>query len=77
MEKENLLPIQKLCIYLEEHQPRLFDVYTDTGRDFLRFAAKCLTDEKEALRTAYIEGCLNSKRDMKTAEEYMNEKYQI
>jgi hypothetical protein len=77
MENENLLPIQKLCRYLEEHQPRLFDVYTDTGRDFLRFAAKCMTDEKEALRTAYIEGILNSKLDIKTAEEYMNEKYHL
>jgi hypothetical protein len=76
MEKENLLPIQKLCIYLEEHQPRLFDVYTDVGRDFLHFAYKCMGEEKEALRTAYLEGILNSKRDMKTAEEYMN-KYQI
>ena len=77
MENEILLPIQKLCRYLEEHEPRLFDVYTDTGRDFLHFAYKCMSDEKEALRTAYLEGILNSKRDMKTAEEYMNEKYQI
>jgi|LakMenE01Jun11ns_1017448.scaffolds.fasta_scaffold7523231_1 hypothetical protein len=77
MENENLLPIQKLCRYLEQQEPALFDVYTDVGRDFLRFAAKCMSEEKEALRTAYIEGCLNSKRDMKTAEEYMNEKYQI
>jgi hypothetical protein len=36
-----------------------------------------LTDEKEALRTAYIEGILNSKLDIKTAEEYMNEKYHL
>ena len=77
MENEVLLPIQKLCRYLEQQHPALFDVYTDVGRDFLRFASKCLTDEKEALRTAYIEGCLNSKRDMKTAEEYMYEKYQL
>jgi hypothetical protein len=77
MENEILLPIQKLCRYLEEHEPRLFDVYTDTGRDFLHFAYKCMGEEKEALRTAYLEGILNSKRDMKTAEEYMNEKYQI
>jgi len=77
MENEILLPIQKLCRYLEEHEPRLFDVYTDTGRDFLHFAYKCMADEKEALRTAYLEGILNSKRDMKTAQEYMNEKYQI
>jgi len=77
MEKENLLPIQKLCRYLEEHQPRLFDVYTDVGRDFLRFAAKCMGEEKEALRKAYIEGCLNSKRDIKTTEEYLNEKYHL
>jgi len=77
MENEILLPIQKLCRYLEEHQPRLFDVYTDTGRDFISFAAKCMADEKEALRTAYLEGILNSKLDIKTAEEYMNEKYQL
>ncbi len=77
MENENLLPIQSLCRYLEQHEPRLFDVYTDVGRDFLRFASICMGEEKVALRTAYLEGCLNSKRDMKTAEEYMNEKYQI
>jgi hypothetical protein len=69
--------IQKLCRYLEEHHPALFDVYTDTGRDFLRFAYECMADEKEALRTAYLEGWLNWKRDIKTAEEYMNEKYQL
>jgi len=77
MENENLLPIQKLCRYLEQQHPALFDVYTDTGRDFLRFAAKCMGEEKEALRTAYIEGILNSKLDIKTAEEYMNEKYHL
>jgi hypothetical protein len=77
MENESLLPIQKLCRYLEQQHPALFDVYTDTGRDFLRFAAKCMGEEKEALRTAYLEGILNSKRDMKTAEEYMNEKYHL
>jgi hypothetical protein len=62
---------------LEQQHPALFDVYTDTGRDFLRFAAKCMGEEKEALRTAYIEGILNSKLDIKTAEEYMNEKYHL
>jgi hypothetical protein len=36
-----------------------------------------MADEKEALRTAYLEGILNSKLDMKTAEEYMNEMYQL
>jgi hypothetical protein len=36
-----------------------------------------MADEKEALRTAYLEGWLNWKRDIKTAEEYMNEKYQL
>jgi hypothetical protein len=36
-----------------------------------------MSEEKEALRTAYLEGILNSKRDMKTAEEYMNEKYHL
>ena len=77
METEILLPIQKLCRYLEQQHPALFDVYTDTGRDFLRFAYKCMAEEKEALRTAYIEGILNSKLDIKTAEEYMNEKYKI
>lgn len=77
MENENLLPIEKLCRYLIQQHPALFDVYTDVGRDFLHFAAKCLTEEKEALRTAYIEGILNSKLDIKTAEEYMNEKYQL
>jgi hypothetical protein len=77
MENESLLPIQKLCRYLEQQHPALFDVYTDVGRDFLRFASKCMGEEKEALRTAYIEGILNSKLDMKTAEEYMNEKYQL
>jgi hypothetical protein len=77
MENEILLPIQKLCRYLEQHEPRLFDVYTDIGRDFLRFAAKCMGEEKEALRTAYLEGILNSKRDMKTAEEYLEEKFHL
>ncbi len=57
MEKENLLPIEKLCRYLEEHHPALFDVYTDTGRDFLRFAAKCMADEKEAIVNAFMDGC--------------------
>jgi hypothetical protein len=77
MENESLLPIQKLCRYLEQQHPALFDVYTDVGRDFLRFASKCMGEEKEALRTAYIEGILNSKLDIKTAEEYMNEKYHL
>ena len=77
MENKSLLPIQKLGRFLEQHHPALFDVYTDTGRNFLAFAGKCMQEEKEALKTAYLEGGANFMGDMKTADEYLKEKYHL
>jgi hypothetical protein len=44
-EKE-LLPIQKLCAWLEEYDRRLFDVHTSTGKEFIKLASECLELEK-------------------------------
>jgi hypothetical protein len=77
MENEVLLPIQKLCRYLEEHEPRLFDVYTDTGKDFLHFAYKCMEEEEEAIKNAYLDGGVNFIADMKNADQYLEEKFHL
>lgn len=37
---------------MEQHEPHLFDVYTDTGRNFIQFAAKCMKEEKEDIKMA-------------------------
>ena len=76
MENEVLLPIQKLCRYLEEHEPRLFDVYSANGKDFIAFAAICMKEEKEALKEAFMDGC-NKATFAISPIEYMKDKYQL
>ena len=76
MENQILLPIQKLCRYLEEHEPRLFDVYSTAGKDFIAFAAICMKEEKEAIRTAFMDGC-NKATFAISPIEYMKDKYQL
>jgi hypothetical protein len=76
MENEVLLPIQKLCRYLEEHEPRLFDVYSTNGKDFIAFAAICMKEEKEALKEAFMDGC-NKATFAISPIEYMKDKYQL
>ena len=76
MENEVLLPIQKLCRYLEEHEPRLFDVYSTNGKDFIAFAAICMKEEKEAIRTAFMDGCKKATLGI-SPYEYMKDKFHL
>jgi hypothetical protein len=44
-EKE-LLPIQKLCAWLEEYDRRLLDVHNPDGKKFIKLASECLQLEE-------------------------------
>ena len=76
MENEVLLPIQKLCRYLEEHHPNLFDVYSTAGKDFIAFAAICMKQEKEELKTAFMDGC-NKASFAISPYQYIEDKYHL
>ena len=76
MENEYLLPIQKLGRYLEKHVPHLFDIYSADSKHFLAFAAICIEEEKQAIRTAFMDGC--KKADVGISpSEYMTDKYHL
>ena len=76
MENEVLLPIQKLCRYLEEHHPNLFDVYSADSKQFLAFASICMIDEKEELKTAFMDGCKKATLGI-SPYQYIEDKYHL
>jgi hypothetical protein len=43
--------LQKAMRVVEEHEPSLFDVHTNKGRDFIRSMSELLNVEREQMKT--------------------------
>jgi hypothetical protein len=68
--------LQEVFSRLEELHPRLFDIYTPEGRDFVREFHKFMELEKQQIIDAHLAGQNSAEEvDGETEIEYYNETY--
>jgi hypothetical protein len=68
--------LQEVFSRLEELHPRLFDIYTPEGRDFVREFHKFIELEKQQIIEAHLAGQNSAEEvDGETEIEYYNETY--
>jgi hypothetical protein len=54
MENENLTALQMVMRDIEEHYPKMFDVYTQEGREFIQRFHKYLDIEKKQMNIDFL-----------------------
>ena len=72
--------VQQVFSDLLALHPRLFNIYSVEGREFVHHFHKYLAVEKEQIVEAYCNGCLDITKDenifpRETSEQYYNEIY--
>jgi hypothetical protein len=67
--------LQEVFSRLEELHPRLFDIYTPEGRDFVREFYKFIELEKQQIIDAYKDGSMFEMDSDRYAEKYYYETY--
>jgi hypothetical protein len=67
-----LTALQKAMRIVEKYSPNLFQVYSQDSRDFLSEMKSCLSEEKEQITKAFLDGYRSHPY---MAEQYYNEIY--